>query len=98
MHRWALTAILTAQVALGCICTSWPDASELLAKSDAVFFGKVLSEDSGQKAPYDLHPERGIQEKYRIYGMEWVRLLESDAPSAVAIQKELLREIAAPKY
>ncbi|MBN8731801.1 MAG: carboxypeptidase regulatory-like domain-containing protein [Acidobacteria bacterium] len=98
MWRWALAAILTAQVALGCMCSSWPDASEFLAKSEAVFSGRVVSQTSGWKAPYDFQRARAIQEKYQLFGLDWYRLLESDTPSALAIQKEMLHQVAVPAY
>lgn len=93
MHRWALTAILTAQVALGCRCIEILDPSQAYASSELVFAGTVQAIYQGESpvANHDIWPR--LAKRFQLNPEEVEQKLWSKAPEDMPFLRAYLEQI-----
>ncbi|MEP7361839.1 MAG: hypothetical protein ABI972_01170 [Acidobacteriota bacterium] len=94
----ASLGLAAAIESLACMCASFPDSSESFARAELVFAGRVSAVESSRLLPFSIHPAEDVREKYGYSVPGWWKLMETDTPAAVAIQKEALLAVAVPKY
>lgn len=93
MHRWALTAILTAQVALGCRCIEILDPSQAYASSELVFAGTVQAIYQGESPVANHDIWRRLAKRFQLSPEEVEQKLWSKAPEDLPFLRAYLEQI-----